>query len=298
MEEIRSFSRLVELVKGRAKRTLAVVAAEDQDVLEATVHARGEGIVDVIYIGEPDHIRRIASDHQIDLAGIEIMAAADPVKAGEHALQLIKNGTAHLLMKGKIATSQILHLVLNDHDLKGDGDHFLSHVTVFEWEGCLKLFSDAALNIAPDVEQKRRITQNTLQIARRLGIPHPRIAFLSAVETINPKMPSSAEAAELAAMEWGDAIAGGPLAFDGAAFEEAYRTKGVPSPVEGKADMFICPNIETGNLFYKILAWMVKPRMAGIMAGSPVPFILTSRSDSAEVKFLSIATAIYLATSC
>ncbi len=199
-------------------------------------------------------------------------------------------------MKGKIGTSSLLGLLLKDSELKQRKPNpFVSHVAVFEWENRLKLFSDAGLNIAPDVPQKKRITLNAINVARKMGMYKPRVAFLSAVEKVSSKMVSSIEAAELAKMDWEDAIVGGPLAFDGAMFEKAYRIKGVPSPIEGKADILICPNIETGNTLYKTLAWMLRPDMAGIITGAAIPCILTSRADSARVKFLSIATTLYLA---
>jgi phosphate butyryltransferase len=197
-------------------------------------------------------------------------------------------------MKGKISTGKILSMVLKDKDLKKRLENpFLSHVAIFEWEDSLKIFSDPALTISPDLEQKKKIARNAICVANKLGIDCPRVAFVSAVEKISPKMQSSVEAAELAGMDWEGALVGGPLAFDGAMFEEAYNIKGVPSPVEGKADILIFPNIETGNVFYKTLAWMMKLDMAGIITGAAIPFILTSRADSARVKFLSIATTLY-----
>ena len=187
-------------------------------------------------------------------------------------------------------------MVLKNEDFKKKkADQFLSHISIFEWENRLKIFSDPALNIAPNVEQKRKIALNAICAAKKLGITSPRVAFLSAIEKVNPKMPSSVDAAELAKMDWGEAIVDGPLAFDGAMFEEAYRVKGVPSPLEGKADILICPNLEMANAFYKILVWILKLNVGGTMSGAAIPFILTSRSDSARVKFLSIATTIYLA---
>lgn len=297
MEEIRTFDAIVTQVKDRQKQTIVVAAAEEHDVLAATVHARQEGLCEVVYVGNPDLIRQFAAEDQLDIRGIEIIAESNPQESGKKAVHLIKTSAAQVLMKGKISTHHILELILKDRDLsKGITDHFLSHVTIFEWDGRLKMFSDAALNIAPTLDQKRQITRNTLNVARKLGIACPRVAFLSAAETINPKMSSSVDAAELAQMDWGAAIVGGPLAFDGALFAEAYRIKGVPSPVEGQADILICPNIETGNVLYKVFAWMLKLNLAGTMAGSPVPFILTSRADSAHVKFLSIATTLFLAS--
>lgn len=297
MEPVTSLQMIVEKLRGAKNKTIVVAAAESQNALASTVHAKQEGLADVLYIGKTDQIQKLAATYQIPIEGIEMIEEPDALEAARLALRLIKEGQAQILMKGQIGTGQILEIVLKDEDLKQEGGkgHFLSYVTIFEWAGQLKLFSDPALSIAPDVEQKRKITLNALETARKLGITRPRVAFLSAVEKVNPKMQSSVDAAELAKMDWGDAIADGPLAFDGAMFEEAYQAKGVPSLVEGMADILISPNIETANLLYKVLAWMAKVPIGGTMVGSPIPFVVTSRSDSERIKFVSIATTLYLA---
>lgn len=296
MDLVTSFSTIIERVKNREKKTVVVAAAEDHDILTATVHAKQEGLADFLYVGDVEWIQQLATEHVVDISGITIVDESNVSEAGRKAIELVKEGKGQVLMKGKISTGQILGMVLKDQDLKAKNTHrFLSHVSIFEWEKRLKLFSDSALNVAPDIEQKRKIALNAIGVAKKLGMDSPRVAFLSAVEKVTPKMPSSVEAAELANMDWGDAIVGGPLAFDGAMFEKAYHIKGVPSPVEGKADILICPNIETANLFYKTIAWIAKLDIAGVMIGAGIPFIATSRSDSARVKFLSIASTIYLA---
>ncbi|GAK59456.1 hypothetical protein U27_06441 [Candidatus Vecturithrix granuli] len=295
METLASFQAIVAEVKNREKKTVVVAAAEDHDVLIATVQAKQEGLANFLYVGAEEQIRQLAREHQLELAEKEIVHEPDMQAAGKKAIDLVKQGRGQVLMKGKVSTGQILGMVLKDEDLKQKVDNpFLSHVAIFEWQGSLKIFSDAALNIAPDCDQKRKIALNALHVARKLGINAPKMAFISAVEKVNPKMPSSVDAEQLAALDWEGAIAGGPLAFDGAMFAEAYAIKGVPSPVEGKADILIFPNIETGNVFYKTLTWMMKRDMAGIIVGAAIPFILTSRADSARVKFLSIATTLYL----
>ena len=296
--QMTNLQQMVDIVKNQTPKTIVVAAAAEEDVLTATVQARQEGLAQIVYVGDADAIRRLAGEHGLNIAGIEIVNEPDIWEAGKRAIELIKAGRGDVLMKGQIGSGQLLGMLLKDDTLKERGGRrFVSHVALFEWEGRIKMFSDAALSIAPDVEQKRNITLNAIAVAKKLGITQPRVAFLSAVEIVNPKMPSSLEAAELAEMEWeAGVIVGGPLAFDGAMFEKAYDIKGVPSPVEGKADILICPNIETGNALYKMLAWMLKPDMAGIITGAAVPFILTSRADSARVKFLSIAATLFLSS--
>jgi len=296
VDVVTNFRTIVDRVKRGEKKTVVVAAADEQDVLAATVQAKQEGLADFLYVGKAEGIYQCAAESQIDISGVEVLDASDSQEAARKALELLKAGKGHVLMKGKISTNEILGMVLKDEDLKKNNqDQFLSHVSIFEWEHRLKIFSDPALNIAPNIQQKRRIALNALGVAQKLGINAPRVAFLSAIETVNPKIPSSVEAAELANMEWGAAIAAGPLAFDGALFAEAYRIKGITSPAAGNADILIFPNIEAANTCYKVLAWMLKLNLAGVIVGAAVPFILTSRADSAWVKFLSIATTIYLA---
>ena len=296
MEPLTGFQTIVEQVKRREKLTVVVAAAEDHDVLKATIQAKQEGLANFLYVGAEQPIQQLAQEYQIDLTGIEIVNEPDMQAAGKIAIDLIKQKRGQVLMKGKISTGQLLGMVLKDEDFKQTMHNpFLSHAAIFEWQHSLKIFSDAALNIAPDIEQKKKIALNAIQVAKKLGIAVPKVAFISAVEKVNPKMPSSVDAKQLAATDWEDAISGGPLAFDGAMFPEAYAIKGVPSPVEGNADILIFPNIETGNVFYKTLSWMMKQDMAGVIVGAAIPFILTSRADSARVKFLSIATTLYLA---
>jgi phosphate butyryltransferase len=291
-----SFETIVHDVTRCERQTVVVAAAAEDDVLIATTQARKHNLARFIYIGDFKQIQHLAWKHRLNLAGIDILDEADPGQAALTALSLIKQGRAHILMKGKIGTGQLLGTLLKDEELKAlHPDQFLSHVTVFIWEDRWKIFSDAALTILPDIEQKRRITLNALHVARQLGIQKPRIAMLSAAEKVNAKMPSSTDAAELAKMAWDGAIVGGPLAFDGAMFAKAYQIKGVPSPIEGKADVLICPNIESANVLYKTLSWMFQQDMAGVITGGAVPCILTSRADSARVKFLSIAMTVYLA---
>jgi len=293
-----NFQQMVDIVKSQTPKTIVVAAAAEEDVLAATAKAKQEGLAQFVYVGDADAIRRLAGEHGLDISGIEIVNEPDIWAAGKRAIELIKAGRGDALMKGQIGSSQLLGMLLKDEELKARyGRRFVSHVALFEWEGRLKIFSDAGLNIAPDAEQKRSIALNAIAVAKKLGMVAPRVAFLSAAEKVNPKMPSSVEAAELAEMEWeAGVIVGGPLAFDGAMFEKAYEIKGVPSPLEGKADILICPNIETGNVLYKTLAWMLKPEMAGIITGAAIPFILTSRADSARVKFLSIAATLFLSS--
>jgi len=296
MEAITCFTTIVEQVKRHEKKTVVVADAAESDVIAATVRARAEGLAHIVYVGSATRIRQLAEEAAVDIAGIEIIDEPDSSEAAQKAIERVKSDDNAVLMKGKIGTGLLLGTILKDAELKQRRPNpFLSHVAVFEWENRLKIFSDAGLNIAPDLSQKRRITLNALEITRKLGMNTPRVAFLSATEKVSSKMLSSVEAAELAEMPWEGAIVGGPLAFDGAMFENAYQMKGVPSPVEGKADILICPNIETGNVLYKTLAWMLRPDMAGIITGAAIPCILTSRADSARVKFLSIATTLYLA---
>ena len=290
-----NFDAVVHNVTQCEKKTVVVAAAAEEDILVATTQAKKHNLARFVYVGDFKQIQHLAWKHRLNLSGIEILDESDSGLAVRTAVNLIKRGDAQILMKGKVGTGHLLGTMLKDEDLKRQQpDQFLSHVSIFIWENRWKIFSDPALTILPDVEQKRRIALNAISVARKLDIDTPRVAFLSAVEKANAKMPSASEAAELADMQWDGAIAGGPLAFDGAMFEKAYQIKDVPSPIEGKADILICPNIETANTLYKTLSWMFQVDIAGVITGGAIPCILTSRADSARVKFLSIAMTIYL----
>ncbi len=298
---VTSFDQLIEEVKSVPRRVISVAVAQDQDVLEALHRAQQANLASAILVGDRDKIEQLARQSQVDLSPFEIVHVTDESEAVHTAIQLIRQGKAEVLMKGLCSTATLMKAVLDrENGLRKSG--LLSHLGIFEISTYHKLIlmSDAALNIAPTLDEKVGITRNAIAIAHRLGIERPRVAMIAAVEKVNPgKMPATTDAAIIAKMgERGQikgAIIDGPLAVDNAFSKKSCEVKGIRSEVGGDADIAIVPEIETGNVFYKLMSYLAGAKTAGIIIGASVPIVLTSRADSDETKFLSIATAARVA---
>lgn len=288
-------------VKGQGLRTLSVAVAQDAEVLLAVDAARKMGLANAILVGDEAEIRRIAAELQISLDPYQIIPENDKVQACRTAVKLVRDGQADVVMKGIIDTSVILKAVL-DKEIGLRESPVLSHVALFEVDGYDRLFllSDAAMNIAPDLEAKKHIIRNAVKVAHALGNENPIVTCLCAVEKVNPKMAATLDAAALVeanrAGEIQGCIVNGPLALDNAVSPEAARHKGITDPNAGHADILMVPNIETGNVFYKSLVFMAKARNAGVIVGAKAPVVLTSRADSDETKLNSIALALMIAS--
>lgn len=298
---ITSFDQLMEAARTGPRRKVAVAVAQDTEVLSALHDARQNGIADAILVGDEQKIISIAQQAGIDLGDWEIVNETDNVQAARTAVRLVREGRAQMLMKGLVGTADILRAVL-DRDEGLRTGRLLSHVAILEVPAYHKLLfmSDGGQNIAPDLQQKKEIAQNAVDMARSLGIEKPKVAALSAVEVANPKMPSTVDAAALAEMsrtgELEHCIVEGPIAFDGAISAEAAAHKGMKSEIAGEVDVLLVPAIEVGNVLYKTLVYLAGSRVAGLIAGAAAPIVLTSRSDSHEAKMLSIAAASVIAS--
>ncbi len=297
---MKNFSAILAAAKQGPSRRVAVAVAADADVLAAVCDARKAGIAEVVLVGDAAKIHAIAREHGYDLAGMEVCDVADNLEAARTAVQLVRQGRAHMLMKGLISTADILRAVLDKEQGLRTG-RVLSHVAVLEVPTYHKLLflTDGGQNIAPDVRQKAEILQNAVQVARALGVTLPKAAPICAVEVVNPKMQATLDAAELAEMahrgEIANCIVSGPIAFDGAISAEAAAHKGIKSDVAGDVDILLMPDIEAGNILYKTLVYLAGAKVAGLIAGAAAPIVLTSRSDSPEAKLLSIACASVVA---
>lgn len=278
---------------------MSVAAAEEADVLTAVRQAVDLGIVQPLLCGDREAINRLADTCSISLEGMQIEHCADPAEAATHAVTLVARGDAAMVMKGLVDTSTLLKAVL-DRDTGLRSGSVLSHLAIFEIEGYPRPLgiTDAAMNIAPDLETKRAILENAVAAFHRLGYELPRVAVLAAKEKVNPRMPATVDAAELAAAndrgEIRGCIVDGPFALDNAVDQHAAATKGISSPVAGTADILLVPTIETGNVLYKALAFLTRSRHAGVIVGARAPIVLTSRADSEEAKLDSIALAAAL----
>ncbi len=294
---IKNFSQLVNQVKASQNNKIAVAVAQDEDVLEALEKARKADLTDAILVGDRKKIVRIASMKKIDIDRYEIIHVVEEEIAVKKAVKLVRMGNADILMKGLCSTATLMKAVLDKTEgLRRTG--LLSHLAIFEIKSYPKLIlmSDAALNIAPTLEEKIAIIENAVSAARKLDITNPKVAMITAVEKINPeKMPATADAAVITKMaERGQikgAVIDGPLALDNAFSKKSCEIKGIKSSVGGHTDIAIVPNIESGNIFYKLMSYLAGAKTAGIIIGAKVPIVLTSRADSDETKFLSIAAA-------
>jgi len=297
---IKSFEEVLKIAKERGPKIVSVACAQDNDVLKAVDNAKNNGIVKAILVGDKEKIEAIAKEETIDLSDYEIIDIKDPAEASLKAVELVSSGKAHMVMKGLVDTSIILKAVLNKETGLRTGS-VLSHVAIFDVMNYprLLLVTDAAMNIAPTLEQKKQIIENSLQVANGLDIEEPKVAVICAKEKVNPKMPATVDAGELVKMnENGDlrgCIVGGPFALDNAVSVEAAKLKGIDHPVAGHADVLMCPNIESGNILYKTLGFLANAKSAGVIVGAKAPIILTSRADSEEAKLNSIALGVLMA---
>lgn len=294
---VRSFNQLVEEVKSSKNRTISVAVAQDLDVLQALEKANQSNIADAILVGDQQKLERLAKEHRLKLSNFEIENVSDETEAVKKSIRYVREKKADVLMKGLCSTATLMkHVLDKENGLRQS--NLLSHLAIFEISSYHKLIfmSDAALNIAPTLEDKISITENAIFAAHRLGIEKPKVAIITAVEKINPdKMPATTDAAILSKMsERGQikgAVVDGPLALDNAFSRKSCEVKGIVSEVGGDADIAIVPEIESGNIFYKLMSYLAGAKTAGLIIGASVPIVLTSRSDSEETKFLSIAAA-------
>jgi phosphate butyryltransferase len=297
---IKTLNDLLNKAKEKDKRTIAVASAADIPVLEATSKALKENIADFLLVGDKSEIEKVASDNNIDIKGMEILQADNPNKAAELAVKSVREGKAQILMKGKISTGGLLGQVLNKEYGLRKGKEVITHVAVFEIPAYHKLLAltDAAMNIAPDLNTKVSMINSAVGVMKALGIDKPKVAVLGAVEVVNANMPATLEAAMLSKMcdrgQIKDCYVDGPLALDNAVSKEAAEHKGIKSEVAGDADILITPDINAGNVLYKSINFLAKAKASAVICGASAPIVLTSRSDSDEAKLLSIALSTLL----
>lgn len=298
---MRNIDDIIKFAKERGPKTISVACCQDEEVLIAVENGRKEHIVNAILIGDIDKTKKIAKNLNINLDNYELIDIKDMSEACLKAVELVSSGKADMVMKGLVDTSIILKAVLNKEVGLRTGN-ILSHVAVFDIEGYDRLFfiTDAAMNLAPDVNGKKQIIENACSVARALDIEEPKVALICAKEKVNPKMKDTVEAKELEDMylrgEIKNCIVGGPFALDNAISEEAARHKGMNHPVAGKADILVVPDIEAGNVLYKSITYFAKCENAGLIVGAKAPIILTSRADSDKTKLNSIALGVLAST--
>ncbi|KAB2456355.1 phosphate butyryltransferase [Bacillus cereus] len=293
---------LIDQAAGQPKKTVAVAVAEDHEVIEAVAKAIKLQLAQFRLYGNQEKIMGMLQEHGLQTSEhVEVIAAMSNAEAAELSVKAVRNGEADVLMKGNIPTANILKAVLNKEWGLRKGS-VLSHVAAFEFPNYDRLIfvTDAAMNIAPDVTQKAAIIQNTVEVARAIGIDLPKVAPIAAVEVVNPAMQATIDAAMLTQMnrrgQIKDCIVDGPLALDNAVSQIAAEHKGIVSDVAGKADILLVPTIEAGNVLYKSLVYFADAKVGAMIAGAKAPIVLTSRADSAETKVYSLALAVATAS--
>jgi phosphate acetyltransferase len=286
--------------KGQPPLPTAVVYPCSEDALIGAVAAVKAGLIAPLLVGPKEQIGKVAAKSEIDLSPYEVVPAADAEESASVGANLAGSGKVRALMKGSLHTDLYMHAVLQ-RESRLRTSRLLSHCMLIAAPAYARpiIVSDVAVNIAPDLDQKRDIVQNAIILARAIGHSPPKVAILAAVETVNSKMQATLDAAALAKMADRRQIVGGivdgPLDLDIAVDKEAARIKGVETPVAGEADILIAPNIEAGNMMYKELTFMAGAQAAGVVMGARVPVILTSRADSPQSRLFSCALAVLFA---
>ena len=280
--------------------SVAVCHPCDQVSLEGPIEAYKQGLIDPILVGPEAKIRSLAAEFGFDLTGLRVIDTQHSHESAEKSVELCRTGQAEALMKGSLHTDEMMHEVASRATGLRTGRR-ISHVFVMDVPTYPKmlLISDAAINIYPTLEDKVDIAQNAIDLALCMGVDKPKVAILSAVETVYPKINSTIEAAALCKMadrgQITGAILDGPLAFDNAISAEAAKIKKITSPVAGQADILLVPDLEAGNMLAKQLSYLADADAAGIVLGARVPIVLTSRADSAKARLASCAVAVLFA---
>lgn len=293
------FHQFIERCKDLPAVTTAVVWPLSDVAMKGAVEAAHAGLIEPTLIGPKAQMEALAAKMGVDISIYPIMDVDSESKAAEAAVVLCRAGGAQALMKGSLHTDELLKPAMaRDTGLRTA--RRISHVFIMDTPAYARtlLITDAAINITPELEDKVHIVQNAIDLAHALGIPEPKVALLSAVETVSPKIKSTLDAAALCKMADRGQITGGildgPLAFDTAVSQKAAKIKKLVSPVTGLADILVVPDLESGNMLAKQLEYLGGAQLAGIVLGARVPTILTSRADSAETRLTSCAVAVLL----
>jgi phosphate butyryltransferase len=293
---LKTLNDLKNIVANQHKKKLVLAASHEQQALSAVVRAWKDNIIEPVLVGDKEAIQNICDENNYDIAGLRIIHEPDIETAVEIAVKMANSKKVDILMKGKVGTSTLLKCVLNKEWGLRTGK-LLSHIAFFEVETYHKVIAiaDVAMNIAPNLQEKIAIVNNSVACLNKLGINMPKVAVLGAVEMVNENMKATLDAALLSKMNQRDQIRNciidGPLAFDNAISLDSAKQKSIQSEVAGDTDFLLMPDIEVGNVLYKSLVFFARAKVAAIILGAMVPIILTSRSDSEEAKYDSILLA-------
>jgi phosphate butyryltransferase len=292
--EFKNFEELVKKVQsGSIVKRVVVVVAQDEHTLEAVFKARKDKIIEPILIGDREKIESILNNLKETIPQGDILDIKDESAAAYKAVELIREGKADFIMKGKIQTADLLRAVVDKEKGLRTGS-VMSHMAIHEIPNYHKLLAvtDAGMMLYPDLSEKKQIIQNTVKVFSAMGYDNPKVAILTAVEIVNPKMVETVDADALKKMNQSGEISGclieGPISYDLTMSKESAKIKGFASSVTGDADILVVPNITAGNILSKCLMYSAGAKMAGFIIGAKVPIVLTSRGATAEEKYLSI----------
>jgi len=294
------YEQLLERCRNLEAIPTAVAHPCEASALAGAMEAAGEGLIRPILVGPAERIKDVAEQSQIVLGDVEIIDTPHSHESATQAVQLVRTGRAELLMKGSLHTDELMAAVVSrDGGLRTE--RRISHVFAMDVPTYHKtlIVTDAAINIAPTLEDKVDICQNAIDLVNAIGQAHPKVAILAAVETVTSRMPATIDAAALCKMAERGQITGavldGPLAFDNAISKEAALTKGIRSEVAGDPDILLAPDLEAGNILAKQLSFLANADSAGLVLGAKVPVILTSRADNVRSRIASCAVAMLAA---
>jgi phosphate butyryltransferase len=296
---IRTFGQLLEAALKRGPKRVAIVGAGQRETLRAVRMAQNLGLANCVLFDDPARVQAIAEEQETELTDLDIVAERDMVRAAFRAVEMIHNDQVDLLMNGRALPVELMQAALDREKGLRIGK-LISDVSIFEIPDFDRLIfiSDVAIVVSPTLAQKVAIVQNAIDTAIELGVDRPRVAILAATEMVNPEMPANMDAANLSKMSERGQIRGGivdgPLALDNAISAKAAQMKGITSEVAGQADILITPDVESGNILAKALAYFAQGHMAGVVVGAKCPIVMPSRSDPPEQKMLSMALGIYL----
>ena len=296
---IRNFDQLLEAAMERAPKRVAIVGGGQRQTLHAARLARGLGLAQVILIDSQARVESIAAEQGVDLAGMELIEEDDMIQAAYRAVEMVHAEEIDLVMNGRALPVELMKAAL-DRERGLRIGKVITDVSVFEIPGFDRLVfvSDVAIVVSPNLAQKVAIVQNAIDTAIELGVERPRVAILASTEMVNPEMPANMDAANLSKMAERGQIRGGivdgPLALDNAISLKAAQMKDIESEVAGHADILITPDVESGNILAKALAYFAKGQMAGVVVGAKCPIVMPSRSDPPQQKMMSMALGVCL----
>lgn len=292
---VKNFEEMLEMVKSGDKKTVVIAAAHTPSAVDAAIMAKKEELSESLLVGDKEWLTNYLAGK--DMSGkFEIIdTGADLKLAAMESVKAVKAGKGHLILKGKCDTGMLLKAVLNKENGLRTGN-VMSDVLAYETGERVVLMGDGGFVPLPDMNEKISIVKNCVQVAHKLGNENPKVALLAHSEKVNPKLPSTVDAATISKMAQRGQIKGcridGPLAFDNAINMDAVKLKGIKSEVAGDADILVVPNIEAGNLFGKTLTYYCNYRVAHVVMGAKVPILIASRADTAETKFHTMALGI------